>query len=148
MKLVGTYMAIILGAKAGINHNNKPVLDLKFDVLEEMINGEWAPMPVSCTENKPFSLDPRPTKTGKSPAQYTVEMLRKACDFKGGMNDLEDLAFKRVQLVCPDEHPKYTTIKFINHPDSKPGAMSAGKQLKEFESDLTDEINKIFDSIQ
>ncbi len=145
-KLVGSYKFVVAGVDVGKNAKGNNLLKLSLSFTDEIFNGNPVPLDAQPTVIWFGSLNPTAGKSGKSPAQITVEQLRKALDFKGGFNDLHTLMFAQGIAVCEDDpESKYTRIKYLNNVNGT--AKNQNGALVEFSSDVVSDLESIFNSI-
>lgn len=146
-KLVGTYKVLVTGVDVGRSKADKDILKLTLQAADEYINDQYVELQTKVSIPWYGSLGRSVNKSGKSPAQITVETLRSAFDFKGGFNDLHDLMFAQAQAVCEDHDAgNFTRVRYLNN--LKGGVKSQGNALVEFSNDVIDDLESIFNNVK
>ncbi len=144
MKLVGRYRFVVTGVDSGVNGKGNNMLKLTLDLTEEFVNDQWRMLPAAISKPYHMSLKTAPGKGGKSAAIVTAQKLKGAFNYTGGLTRLGDLVLAQGECVCEDHNDgNFTRIADIFAPG---GGGQANTQLKEFSSDVLDEINKAFGS--
>lgn len=144
MKLVGNFRGVVTHAEVGVSFKNKDVLKVTFDVTDELINGNWVPLPVAQSVSTHDSLGSGVNaRTGKTYAQLTAEKVKEIYGYSGPLSGIGSIVLTPVELVCEDHNDgNFTRVKYVNNPEKKKTA-----ELTPFASDRLAELDRIFSAI-
>lgn len=144
MKLVGNFRGVVTHAEVGVSPKGKDVLKVTFDVKDELINGNWVPLPVSQSVSHHYSLGTGINeRTGKSYAQISAEKIKESYGYAGPLSKIGDIILSPVELVCKDhDEGTFTKVEYVNNPDRKKVT-----ELKPFASDRLAELDRLFEAV-